>query len=191
MQSILRSVSIIMYGEVYYIILFGWFLIHVCSTFYMSCNILWLVNILFAQSSHYKQLVPGVIVVSWFIAILPNCGVIRPSLFKLIFIVFLLFFCLFQFQILLKSVRLLNSWYIRSMYRCINNVIAFHHTLGNPLFHFNHNRLLLSSMLSTMAINCCYNPWCFDWFGLLKVAVRVLGMISQKYKYHHFVQIAA
>ena len=24
-----------------------------------------------------------------------------------------------------------------------------------------------------------------------KVAVRVLGMISQKYKYHHFVQIAA
>ena len=24
-----------------------------------------------------------------------------------------------------------------------------------------------------------------------KVAVRVLGMISQKYKYHHFLQIAA
>ena len=28
-------------------------------------------------------------------------------------------------------------------------------------------------------------------FFIFKVAVRVLGMISQKYKYHHFVQIAA
>ena len=53
-----------------------------------ECDIPLLVNLLFAQSRHYKQLVPSVIVVSWFITILANCGVIRPGPFKLIFMVF-------------------------------------------------------------------------------------------------------
>ena len=69
-----------------------------------SCNILFLVILMFAQSRHYKQLVSGVIIVYWFIAMPASCGVIRPSPFKLIFIV-----SVFACIIIYNSVRLLNS----------------------------------------------------------------------------------